>query len=213
MPQFSLKSLALFTALICGSLTAIRFPTPETARTLELIWPALLIIAACLAVGCRGAYRSLFVGFLIATLGAYYWDNTERASIRTIPTFSARLAANMERYLLSGYVPAYDGLTTFSLDADDPQLVHFVKKDKQGNVIDRGVLPLWRVQGFGISQSVLPVQPDRDSYFEVFKIVAITWIGLAGAAIAYYADKASQRGGRKPPRKKKDPPAEPTGLD
>ncbi|MCC9606672.1 hypothetical protein LOC68_16690 [Blastopirellula sp. JC732] len=212
MPQFSLRTLAIFTAVLCGSLAAVRFPTPGAIRALELAWPALLIIAACLAIGCRGAFRSLFLGFLIATVGAYYWDNPDRASVRTIPTFSRALAENLERYLLNGYVPAYDGLTTFSLESNDAQRVHFIKKDKEGNVVDEGFLPLWRVQGFGISKTVLPVRPDRESYFEVFKLLMIVWIGLTGAAIAYYADKASQRRGKKPPRKEKDPPEE-TGLD
>ncbi|TWT38519.1 hypothetical protein [Blastopirellula retiformator] len=213
MPQFSIRTLAIFTAIVCGSLAAIRFPTPELVMALELICPALLIIAACLAVGCRGAFRSLFVGFLIAMVGAFYWDDPRRGSVRTIPTFSKPAAEHLERYLLSGYVPAYDGLTTFSLNAEDSNRVMYIRKDKNGNVTQEGVLPLWKVENFGVKKSALPVQPDRESYFDLFRLLAITWIGLIGAAIAFYADKASQRRRKpKPPRKKTDPPEE-AGLE
>ncbi|EAQ80802.1 hypothetical protein [Blastopirellula marina] len=212
MPQFSLRALALFTALVCGSLTALRYPAPMLVESLQLLWPALLIVAACLAIGCRGSLRSLFIGFLIASLGAYYWDDSHRTSVRTIPTFSAALADNFQRHLLNGYLPEYDGLTTFSLDPHKADRVHYVKKDKDGNVLDRGTMPLRRVQNFGINKAVLPVQPDRVSYIATMKILSILWIGGIGAAIAYYADQASKRRrDDQPPRKKKDPP-EAAGL-
>ncbi|UUO06783.1 hypothetical protein M4951_00380 [Blastopirellula sp. J2-11] len=213
MPQFSLRTLAIFTALVCGSLTALRYPTPMLVEFLQLLWPALLLVAACLAIGCRGSLRSLYIGFLIATLGAYYWDDSQRKSARTIPTFSAAMADNVQRYLLNGYVPEYDGLTTFSLDPQDADRVHYVKKDKDGNVLDRGTMPLRRVQNFGISKSVLPIQPDRVSYIATMKILSILWIGGLGAAIAYYADQASKRQrDDKPSHTKKDPP-EAAGLE
>lgn len=212
MPQFSLRTLAIFTALLCASLTTLRYPSPVFVVSLQMLWPALLIIAACLVVGCRGAWRSMFIGFLIASIGAYYWDNAQRAATSPIPPFSRSLAENLQPYLLNGYVVEYDGLTTFSLDPQNDNRVFYVKKDQEGKVIERGQMMLQRVQNFGISKSVLPVQPDRSSYTAIMKMLLILWIGAAGAVLAFYADQASKRGRNRPPRKKKDPP-EAAGLD